>query len=81
MHAALMRERVGADIRLAHVFLQIGNFIEICRDFLKSHELIVSDQVRISHFQFQVGNERREVAVATALAKAIDRAVDLRHAP
>src|SRR5581483_10219247 len=79
VHAALVRERAVAHVRLMLVGAQIRQLVEEMRRVAQLLELLVLDAV-LAHLELEIGNDRAEIQVAATLADAVDRPLHLARA-
>ena len=70
VHAALVRERVGADVRGVRVRDEVEQLVEVVRRLGQPAQL---RQAVVAHLELEVRDDRDEVRVAAALAVAVHR--------
>ena len=76
VNAALVRERAFPDIGLMVPVSFVDQLIHKCGEFLQPSHVFVGDAVH-PHFQFEIGNDGHQVAVAAAFAVPVDGALHL----
>jgi hypothetical protein len=79
MHAALVRERVAADVRLVWIGGEVEQLVEEVRGRRERSELRLG-QAFVAELQLQVGDDRDQVGIAAALAVAVDRPLHMGRA-
>ena len=79
VHAALVRERAVADIRLIVAHRQIGQLGDEARHRGQVLQILAADG-GVAELQLQIGDDRNQIGVAAALAVAVHAALHVRAA-
>ena len=77
--AAFVREGALADERLVFAQRQVGQFGDVAAGGSQRLQLVRTDG-RVAEFQFEIGDDGREIRVAAALAVAVEAALHVRRA-
>src|SRR3990170_465046 len=76
MQSAFVGKGAVANVRLPLIRLNVGQLIEEMRYLTQLPQLIRLDAV-LAHLQLQIRNQRYEIEIAAAFAKAVDRSLNL----
>src|SRR5262249_39986261 len=79
VHAALVRERAGADERLAGPEVHVRRLVDVARHFGQMLETLRAQNLTAA-LQREVGDYADQIDVAAALADAVYRPLPLRRA-